>query len=401
MLYMQGQYENALSAIGQCIANDSVDYKLFLLQGNIQENLYQYDRAAASYNRALLLNGDNREIKSSLAALYTKIGRVDISADLYGQLAESEPEVLHWKMKTATALQSLGKPQQALSFLRDAVLKDSLNWVVQRDIGDCYYRLSHFDSAALHYRKSLDSYPNNKSFVQLMRAKIKNKEYIEAIKTGREAVGVDSTNVEAWKQMGLAYCFVNMHRNAITVFDKAVALGDTSYLTCSHLGVLYYPEDYASGIKYLEIALRHEPQDLTIMYYLSIAYELGGEVEKSLNMIDRINMNIKPYDSIRMKAEMQRGVVYLNQRRYNEALKLYLSFVKSNPSQIDFYLTVANIYSNLRKKKEALDWYIRYINKRDPDWETTVYEEFSPLRSIKERINKLRTDVFFEEGDKK
>jgi tetratricopeptide (TPR) repeat protein len=396
---MHGQYEKALSSIQHCIAEDSANYNLFLLQGNIQENLYQYDKALASYNQALQLNEENKEIKSSLAALYAKIGRNDISAGLYVQLAEAEPEIRHWKMKSAMALQLLGKHQQALEMLRDVILKDSLNWVIQRDMGDCYFRLNNFDSAAIHYQKSLDFYPNNRSFNQLMRIKIKNEDYVEAIKTGREAVKLDSTNVEAWKQMGRAYFLINMKKNAIAVFDKAVALGDTSYFTCSHLGLLYYPEDYNLGIKYLEIALRQETSDLAIMYYLSIAYEYGGELEKSIALIDNINKNIKSYDSIRIISEIQRGVVYRKQRRYNEAIKTYSDVIKSDPSQIIFYRIIAEIYQyDLRKKKEALEWYIRYINKLDPKWETNAYEENTLLQYTKDRINKLKTDLFFEEG---
>jgi tetratricopeptide (TPR) repeat protein len=398
---MQGQYEKALSAIQQCITGDSAGYSLFLLQGNIQENLYQYDKALASYNRALQLNGEKQEVKSSLASLYTKMGKTDTVAKLYIRLAESEPEVLHWKMKAATALQSLGRHRQALCLLREAVLKDSLNWIVQRDMGDCYYRLNHYDSAAVHYQKSLDLYPDHRSFVQLMRVKIKKKEYAEAIKTGREAVGADSTNVEAWKQMGLAYFFNNMHKRAVAAFEKAVELGDTSYLTSSHLGLLYYPEDYTLGIKYLELALEHEPDELSVMYYLSIAYEYGGEYDKSIAMIDKINEAVKKFDTIRIKAEIQRGTVYQSQQRYSEALKVYLSLVKSDPSLTVLYRTVASLYLYSGKKKEALDWYIRYMNKVDPAWETTVYEEFTTPYSIRKLIDMLRTDLFFEGEDKK
>jgi tetratricopeptide (TPR) repeat protein len=240
-------------------------------------------------------------------------------------------------MKSAMALQSLGKLQQAAEILRDLVRKDSLNWVIQKDMGDCYFRLNDFDNAAIYYCKSLELYPNNRSFNQLMRIKIKNEDYVEAIKTGREAVKLDSTNVDAWKQMGRAYFLLNMKKNTIAVFDKAVALGDTSYFTCSHLGLIHYPEDYNLGIKYLEIALGQEPNDLIIMCYLSIAYEFGAEFEKSVALIDKINENIKPYDSIRNIAEIQRGVVYRKQQRHSEAIKIYSELIKSNPSKTDYY----------------------------------------------------------------
>jgi cytochrome c-type biogenesis protein CcmH/NrfG len=69
---MNEQYEEALLLTRQCIGNDSVDYRLFLLQGKIYENLHQYRPATASYNYAMKLNEDNPDAKSLLAALYLR-----------------------------------------------------------------------------------------------------------------------------------------------------------------------------------------------------------------------------------------------------------------------------------------------------------------------------------------
>jgi tetratricopeptide (TPR) repeat protein len=397
-LYMHGQYEEALPVILQCIENNDKDYRLFVLQGRIQENLYRYDKAIAAYNRALQLNDENTEIKSLLATLYLKLGRTDVAINLYAQLTAAEPTVNRWKMDYAAILQSLGKTGQALELLHNVALTDSLNWVVQRDMGDCYFRLNRFDSAVICYEKSLKIYPNNRSFLQLMKINIKNREYQEAVRTGREMVKIDSTNVEVWKNMGLAYFFRDMGQNAIESFEKAVELGDTSYVTCSHLGFLYSPTDYKLGIKYLEIALKHKPEDMSVMYYLAVVYEMRGEFDKSIALIDKINETVQQYDTVRIKAEILRGYAYEQRRRYEQAVKIYTTVIKTDPSRTDIYRRIAEIYHwFLDKKKDAVYWYSQYLNKIDPKWETKSKSENYSYKFIIERIEKLKVDLFFEE----
>jgi tetratricopeptide (TPR) repeat protein len=400
---MHGQYEEALPAVQQCIESGGDDYRLLLLQGKIQESLYRYDRAIYSYSQALRLNDEVTEIKSALAALYAKLGQNSIAAGLYAQLAAAEPEVNRWKMNHATVLQASGKHRQALNLLLKVASTDSLNWIVQRDMGDCYFRLNQPDSAAVCYQKSVDSYPNNRSFIQLMRINIKNKKYQEATQTGREALKLDSTNAEVWKQMGLAYFFRDMKLNALKTFGKALSLGDSSYVTCSHLGLLAYPMNCEAGIHFLQMAVRQKPDELSAMFYLACAYGNCKQLDKSFALLDTINRKIedmiKEYDTIHIRAEIERGDIYRNCMHYDEAIGTYLAVLREDPSQTELYSIIADIYNYaLHKKKEALDWYIRYMNKFDTEWETKEIDEKSPKQNnIKNIIERLKIDLFFEE----
>jgi tetratricopeptide (TPR) repeat protein len=399
---MNEQNEEALLLIRQCIGTDSVDYRLFLLQGKIYENLHQYRPAMVSYNYALKLNEDNPDSKSSLAALYLKTGQPAVSEKLYAQLVEANPEVSRWKIKHANTLQILGKHEQSLRLLRDVISKDSLNWEVHRDMGNCYFKLNIFDSAVLCFEKSLNIYPNSTSSINLMKISIKQKDYIKAIETGYEAAQIDSTKVEIWENIGLAFFLMDLHPYSIKMFNKILELGDTTYTTANHLGYLYYAtEDYAQAVKYLEIALKQQPDELGTMYLLAKSCELLTEFEKSISTVNSIRERVKQLDSLAVRAEIVRGNVFREQQHYEEAIKTYSAVLKADPSHTNLNITIAKIYDvNLQNKKEAINWYRRYLNKVFPEWEIKEPKQKIHLQ-VKNRIEQLKTDLFYEEPEKK
>jgi tetratricopeptide (TPR) repeat protein len=401
-LYINEQYEEALPLIKQCIENDSINYHLYVLQGKIQENLYKYKSAIDSYNHALRLNKANSEAKSALASLYLKIGQPEISEKLYSQLVKANPEVNRWKIHHANILLQLRKYEESLCLLQDVVSKDSLNWIIHRNMGNCYFKLNQFDSAVVCFRKSLNIYPNNTSYINLMKINIKQKNYTEAIKTGYEAVQVDSTKIEIWENIGLAFFLTGLNQNSIDAFNKILELGDTTYTTANHLGYLYYvTESYSKAVTYLDIALKHQPDELETMFILAKASEKCAEYDKSISVIAKIQEKVNQLDSLAINAEIIRGNVYRRKKRYEDAIKVYSAVLKVDPSHTVLMYTVAQIYdTSLNNKKNALKWYTRYLNNVFPEW-----EKKEPSQRIhyfvKNRIEELKIDLFFEkEPDK-
>lgn len=402
--YTFGNYDNALEVIRECTGSDPVNHRLFFLEGKVLEGLYRYEQAIASYMRVLQLNSESMEAKSALAALYLQSGQPKASAALYEQLTMKEPRIHRWKISWATALNAAGNYKNALELLESVVPEDSLNWVIYKDMGDCHYRLNNILNAAYCYRKSLDYYPRNHLlYVQLMKLYILLQEYGAAIETGNEAVTLDSLNVEAWKHTGVAWYRSGIPDSSGIAFKKALALGDTSVMTSRHYGILrYFAADYHQAEHYLSKALLDEPNNLNTMHYLAITYGYTGKAEKGLALIDSINNSVAYYDTVRINAEVQRGYLYRILYKYDEAAKSFISVTRAKPGDTRNYYEVAVSYDMARKKKIALDWYIRFLNKLDPDWATKEHSDTGKQKSFREiamdRVSQLRTDLFFEEN---
>ena len=417
MFYTSGQYEEALTAIEQCIALDTANYRYVFLKGKTLENLYRYADAITAQQAALRLNPGSMEVRAALAALYLLSGQPAVSAEYYGQLVEAEPQVIRWKMNWATALQAAGKPKEALEQLKIVEQNDTTNWLVYKNMGDCYLRLDSLWQTWASYSYALQIYPYNKNlWGTLTRIMAINNRNEEAIKIGTKAVTIDSTNVEAWKYLGIA-CYKNGDsRQTYRALGKALALGDSSYTTISHYGVInnrlaqnnknyYNPKYFRDAEKYLEKAHEMDPNDVNIMNYLADTYGFTGKAQKGLDIIDEINTMIASYDTIGMKANIRRGHLLRRLNRNIEAANVFITATKIFPKDLRNYYEAGISYDRAQNKKLAIDWYTRYLEKIDPAWATKKWTEqeltdYEFVSTAINRIRQLREDLFFEEGEK-
>ena len=410
--YFSGQYEEALTEIEQCIAHDTANYRYVFLKGKTLENLYRYSEAITAQEAALRLNPESVEARAALATLFLLSGQPAVSAQFYEQLVTAEPQVNRWKMSWATALQASGKPKEALEQLKIVKETDTINWVVYKNMGDCYFRLDSLEQTIRHYYMALKLYPDNKNlWGTLTRILVTNAYYVEgfiesAITVGNQAIAFDSTNVEVWKYLGAAYYKITFMDGAYTALGKALALGDSSFTTLSHFGILkYHRAYYREAEKYLEKARQLDPNDIITMNYLVSTYGYTGKAQNGLDILDELDERIAEFDSVGMRANPQRGYLLSVLNRHREAVGYYIAATKDLPDDIRNYYEVARCYDVIRNKKLALEWYTRYLEKIDPNWATRQWtqqelKKFESVTAAKERIQALKTDLFFEEEKK-
>ena len=408
MAYTSGRYEDALTTIDRCIISDTANYQYVFLKGKTLENLYRYDEAIAAQQKALRLNPGSTEARSALAALYLLSGQPTISTQLYEQLATAEPQVIRWKMSWAIALQAAGKPTDALEQLMIVEHMDSTNWLVYKNMGDCYSRIDSMRRTADCYYKALSLYPHNRNlYGTLTRILTTHSRTEEAIVVGTEAVTIDSTNVEAWKYLGVAYYQVGVADKAYEALTKTLALGDSTFTTCSHYGVLnHHMAYYLEAEKYLVKARQIDPNDMKVMNYLADTYGYTGKAEKGLDILNEIDIIVAHTDTIGMKVNVQRGYLLRILYRYNEAAKAFTAATKNFPKNTRNFYEVAVCFDMAFNKKQAFEWYNRFLEKTDPNWANRKWtendlKEYEFVGIAMDRVVSLKTDLFFEEEKKK
>ncbi len=407
--FVSGQYEESLSAIQQCIARDTANYRYIYLKGKILENLYRFDEAITTQLQAARLNPESTEARSALASLYQLSGQPSKSAFYYGQLATKEPSVNRWKIGWATALQTDKKYKQAVGLWHEVTQTDSTNWFVYKNMGDCTYQLDSAVIATDYYRKSLKIYPYNKTLYGQVVRILSNEPFHleEAIEVGHEAITIDNTNVNAWKYMGVAWYAMGEADSAIFSFRKTLALGDTSLTTCRHYGMLcYHRASYAEAERYLTKTLEWDPDNIRTLHHLAIISGYTGKAREGLRFLDQINKIAAYADTSAMQANIQRGYLLRILNRYDDAAKTFITATQNLPRDARNYYEAAVSYDMAFNKKEAFDWYTRYLEKIDPNWATRKWtdkelKKVEFVRIAMDRVQSLKTDLFFEEDKKK
>ena len=90
--------------------------------------------------------------------------------------------------------------------------------------------------------------------------------------------------------------------------------------------------------------------------------------------------------------------------RHNDAANAYITATKNFPNDAKNYYDVALCYDLARNKKQAYEWYTRYLERIDPKWTTRQWTEqelkkHEFVSTAMERVQVLKMDLFFE-GEK-
>jgi len=406
--YVSGQYEEALTSIELCIADGTTNYQYFALKGKILEKLYNYKDAIIAQQKAFQLNPESKEAQATLASLHLISGQPDFAAVFYEKLVIAEPSVNRWKISLATALIAAGKHQNALEQLKIVEQADSTNWLVYKYMGDCYFRLDSLHRTYDSYYKALNLFPYNKNlYGTFTRLLLANNEIDAVITIGREAVFTDTTNVEVWKNLGIAYYKLGRTRQSYEALRKAVSLGDNSFATLSHYGIInYHLFYYRQAEQYLERALQLSPNDITTMNYLASTYGFNGKAQKGLDVLADLDKIVANFDTIGKRANVQRAHLLRRLNRDNEAAIAYIAATKDFPNELRNFYDVAICYDAMRNTKLSLEWYSRYLEKVNPQWETdkAVEQELKKnelTNHAMARVKALRVELFFQEERKK
>jgi len=195
-------------------------------------------------------------------------------------------------------------------------------------------------------------------------------------------------------------------------------LGDSSYTTVSHYGILNYHlalntlnrmtrmtwSYFENAEKYLEKARQLNENDINTMNYLATVYGYTRKAQQGLDILDELDVMVAQFDTIGMRANIQRGHLLRQLNRNNEAANVFIMAIKDFPKDIQIYYQVAICYDRALNRKLAIEWYSRYLEKIDPHWaskkrteqELTTYEYASYAT---DRIKSLREDMFWE-GEK-
>jgi len=234
-----------------------------------------------------------------------------------------------------------------------------------------------------------------------------NNELEAVLTVGNEAISIDSTNVEAWKNLGIAYYKLGRARPSYNALRKAVALGDNSFSTLSHYGIINYNLFYyRQAEQYLERAHQLSSNDIITMNYLASTYGFNGKAQKGLDVLADLDKIVANFDTIGKRTNVQRAHLLRRLNRNNEAAIAYIAATKDFPNDLRNFYDVAICYDAMRNKKLALEWYTRYLEKVDPRWETdkSVEQELKKNEQANHamsRVKALKIELFFEEEKKK
>ena len=225
------------------------------------------------------------------------------------------------------------------------------------------------------------------------------KNYSEAIAYLYKASRIAPKEPKVWNALGITYMEVGEYEKAEKAFKRSLE-SDPSFTEAKmNLGVLYMRiKDYRKAIKYLNEAVSDETFDKKhfAFYHLAKVYKEIGDKDSYIKNLKKATA----YNPLFLEAQLELGSAYMDEKRYEEAERLYISLLSNNFKDPEIYLNLAKVYYETGRFDKAKESIRMVLEDRQASnlHRTQAYEILSRIlveeqrRTIRKRVEEKRME---------
>ncbi|MBK7887125.1 MAG: tetratricopeptide repeat protein [Bacteroidetes bacterium] len=276
---LMGQEQKALQLLEKIEHVNPFDVEVHLIRGNIYNTLEKYNRAIASYRKALEMADDQKDdIYLSLAITYQNMAEYSKAVDYYKLclLANPSNEVAMEEM--IVSLEFSHRLSEGIEFYKRLIDEHPYGYMLWYYLADLYGKQSQFEQALVAYDYCLlikeDFAPAHLDMAQALAMLERFQEAIDRYKLAFEYCKPD-----AFTYYNIGECHENLQdmETARVHYKKAVKLSPEMSQAWYGIGVTYEEEDrWYEAIHYIKKAI--ELDDQNGEYWLAL-----GDCEYRLN----------------------------------------------------------------------------------------------------------------------
>jgi choline-sulfatase len=210
---------------------------------------------------------------------------------------------------------------------------------------------------------------------------MKAKAFAQAARTIAAALGDDPGNPTARVFLATAYERQRDWKDAIAVYEAALARGTSTDLILTRLGKAYLRVgDLRKGVDTLEKASRLDPTDLDNLRNLGTAYLQLGRVAESERAFRAITVQDDHYAA----AYNGLGLVAIQRGNADAARRNFERAIDVGPEEVEPLLNLGLLYQKSGDKEQALHYYQLFLQKASRQ----DYGEY--VSEVREAVRELR-----------
>jgi tetratricopeptide (TPR) repeat protein len=399
-LYYSGNYREVIDASGTLIASGDTAINTFYLKALSQAQLGQPVEAIHTLQLALTLKPGELRLSRMLARQCFDAGYYIQARQGYDDLVQRDStDVSSW-LKLAEIASFRQQYQDAIEALNQVLAIDSMNLNSLMMMGDILNRHNK-SQALLYYEQAYHLYPENqKAASAVANLYIQTKDARKAIPVCTHMLEIDSTSIKFSKLLGYAFYKAGGPAQAVTWFNHAVALGDSTAFTFKFKGISHYLQTYFNNaIESLQFALKKDSLDAEVHFFLGASLATTTTKDEAMMHLNKSLQLMQPDSSIVSRIYSEQGNIKRLETEYEEAYDLYnKAWEMDTTNAISLYFMASILDNSMHKHKEALVDYQRYIDALDQLPEKEDSNQGVSIRAIVEdRIITLKEEMFFRD----
>lgn len=318
--------------------SDDLSVFTYSTVGHFLEKFKMYDKAEKIYKQAVLGTQHSQLFYDKIGDIALKNDEIDLCADCYRKVLESNPLNREVLMKLAVVLQTY--------------YPDNTTEAIE-----CYERLLEFDvdTAAIYY--------------ELGHLYLRREDKINSVSAFKLALERDTENPYYNNSLAFAYSKASLYDDAIEHYQKAITLNpdnEWTSIVCHALGTIYAEEkgNIDAAIATYQAGLILDPSNYELYIalgdtYMAI-YDLDNAIKAYCDAILAEPDNYRGYSKA--------GIALYEKDFVEEALVAYHKSIELNPENALAHNNLGIVYlEGMLDAEEALEYFEEAINL-DPSY---------------------------------
>ena len=358
-----------LSGVAAAQPADSLARRAALAEARYLKSLFKTDAAIERLSGLVTPGVVDEEVLSELADCHFVNGDYETAAGTYQLLSLHEPDNLLYRIKQMQIAFRMKDYLASASLGRSILARDSIPAVAAL-VGDAYNLAGFSDSALVCYRQALALKPRNEAVVsKAANLQLTAKDYDGVLSMTGDYLAMDPDNFTVSPIRGLAYYLSAQYDSSTVVFKRLEDLGADNYPLHYYLGQSYWHTNVTyEAEKELVKAWALDSSDANLAVSIAaVKTEMYRPFDKQVKpMLEKAEAMIRPDSALVSRIHQQYGASYYRLEQFDQAIPHYQEAYRYNPSFIQAISTIAYCYERLKKYKEALDYYERYLKLARP-----------------------------------
>jgi len=399
-IYYSGDYRRVIELSALQIESGDTAVNTYYLKALSESQFGQTGASVATLEEALALHPESKRLQRMLAVQYFEAGDYVRAQDRYRILVkEDSTDVSSW-LKLADIASFRQQNDQVIEALNKVLLIDSINLQGLMKMGDILQRHRH-SGAIVYYQKAYRLYPDNQNAAYAVgNLYIQQKAAWKAIPVCESMLRLDTASIKFSKLLGYAYYKIGEPVEAVRYLEYANQLGDSTAFAFKFKGISHYLRtDFTSAIRALQIAVIKDSLDAEVHFFLGASLATTKEKTKAMEHLNRSLKLMQPDPSIASRIYSEQGNIKRLEMEYEQAFSLYeKAWEADTTNAMSLYFMASILDNSLRRSREALEVYQRYIAALDKLPEKNESSQGISVRAIVEdRIVTLKEALFFRD----
>lgn len=348
----EGNYKKARGYLSGAIENDPESTYLCKKMALVLKELNAYQEALVYALRSVDLDPGDVGSRVLLADVYTLMGKDYPAIEQYNNALGVEPENQRIRLLLATILIRKGRFQEAFN---------NVKTLTEQNPG---LVIAHYYAGRINLE--LKQYPDSeKSFKEALKLNSKLEPALfdlgtlyqmtnrseDAAETYKNLLALYPDNMVARERLVNLYFELGLKKEAEKQMQEIKEHSRPGERGRQALGFIYLRQGMLDeSIEELNLIVSAWPNDYKSIYYLALAYEEKGDLEKALDYLKRI----RPESKYFIKALIHSTYILDKQDKQDEAIALVQKAIALEQGQSELYLILASLYETKKEYEKAI-----------------------------------------------